>query len=172
MSSIRDTSRPNSNYQISNNDWSFGENDRDAIKLLIQRANTADLLTIFKSYGVDISDGYGGRKCCCPFPNHNDNSPSFYYYPDTNSFNCFGCKTGGSAVRFVSEIEKLNYEAAANKIVSNYYIDNNVELETNKNYIERQKIVLEFSSMIRQFIQDNKNDHVAIEYVEKLTHTY
>ena len=34
---------------------------------------------------------------CCPFPEHQDNTPSFYCYPDQR-FHCFGCRRHGDAV--------------------------------------------------------------------------
>jgi len=34
----------------------------------------------------------------CPLPDHQDRSPSFTVYPETNSFFCFGCLHGGDVV--------------------------------------------------------------------------
>ncbi|MBC8229828.1 hypothetical protein H8E77_09800 [bacterium] len=41
------------------------------------------------------------NKAKCPFPDHSDTNPSFVVYPDTQSFYCFGCKRGGTAIDYV-----------------------------------------------------------------------
>lgn len=43
----------------------------------------------------------------CPF--HNENTPSFYVYPDTQSYYCFGCGNGGDVITFIKNIENLDY---------------------------------------------------------------
>lgn len=43
----------------------------------------------------------------CPF--HNEKTPSFTVYPDTQSFYCFGCGVGGDVVTFIKNIENLDY---------------------------------------------------------------
>lgn len=43
----------------------------------------------------------------CPF--HNEKTPSFTVYPDTQSFYCFGCGAGGDAVGFIRKAENLDY---------------------------------------------------------------
>ena len=46
----------------------------------------------------------------CPF--HNEKTPSFVVYPDTQSFYCFGCGVGGDAITFVKRINNLDYVEA------------------------------------------------------------
>ncbi len=46
-------------------------------------------------------------KGLCPF--HNEKTPSFTVYNDTQSFYCFGCGAGGDAVTFIKKIENLDY---------------------------------------------------------------
>lgn len=43
----------------------------------------------------------------CPF--HNEKTPSFTVYPETQSFYCFGCGAGGDAIGFIKRIENLDY---------------------------------------------------------------
>ena len=46
----------------------------------------------------------------CPF--HNEKTPSFYVYPDTQSFYCFGCGAGGDVITFIKKINNLDYVEA------------------------------------------------------------
>ncbi len=46
----------------------------------------------------------------CPF--HTEKTPSFVVYRDTQSYYCFGCGTGGDAITFVKNIERLDYTEA------------------------------------------------------------
>lgn len=43
----------------------------------------------------------------CPF--HNEKTPSFTVYPESESFYCFGCGVGGDVFTFTSLIENLDY---------------------------------------------------------------
>ena len=47
---------------------------------------------------------------CCPF--HSEKTPSFFVYPATNSFYCYGCGEGGDVITFVKKIENLEYMEA------------------------------------------------------------
>lgn len=68
----------------------------------------------YKTDVEDIISGYVSLKRrgstlvgLCPF--HNEKTPSFTVYPDTQSFYCFGCGAGGDAVGFIRRIENLDY---------------------------------------------------------------
>ncbi len=63
---------------------------------------------------VDVVGGYlqlhrKGRQHSglCPF--HNEKTPSFYLYPETQSFYCFGCGKGGDVITFTKEIQNIDY---------------------------------------------------------------
>lgn len=68
----------------------------------------------FKTDIEDVISGYVSLKKrgstslgLCPF--HNEKTPSFTVYNDTQSFFCFGCGAGGDAVTFIKKIENLDY---------------------------------------------------------------
>ncbi len=46
----------------------------------------------------------------CPF--HNEKTPSFTVYPETQSYYCFGCGAGGEAVNFICDVEHLDFTEA------------------------------------------------------------
>lgn len=46
----------------------------------------------------------------CPF--HAERSPSFYVNPERQSYHCFGCGVGGTAISFVMAHEKLDFPEA------------------------------------------------------------
>jgi DNA primase len=46
-------------------------------------------------------------KGLCPF--HSEKTPSFTVSPDKQIFNCFGCGTGGNAIKFIMEIEGYSF---------------------------------------------------------------
>ncbi len=46
----------------------------------------------------------------CPF--HSEKTGSFYIYPQTQSFYCFGCGAGGDTITFLRRIENLEYVEA------------------------------------------------------------
>ena len=82
-------------------------NDNLIDKNIFAKANSSNLLNIFNYYNIDI-DSYN-NKIICPFhKNGQEQSASFYYYPSTNSFHCFGCKVSGQAVDFVSLYEDIS----------------------------------------------------------------
>ncbi len=46
----------------------------------------------------------------CPF--HQEDTPSFVIYPDTNSFHCFGCGKSGDGLTLYQKINDCNFKDA------------------------------------------------------------
>lgn len=46
----------------------------------------------------------------CPF--HNEKTPSFTVYPESQSFFCFGCGAGGEVISFIRRAENLDFSEA------------------------------------------------------------
>jgi DNA primase len=70
---------------------------------------------------VDLIGGYiqlrkAGKnfKALCPF--HQEKTPSFYVFPETQSFYCFGCGASGDAISFLMRIEQLDFRDALERL--------------------------------------------------------
>src|SRR5215469_16631069 len=49
-------------------------------------------------------------KGLCPF--HNERTPSFYVFADTQNWHCFGCHEGGDIFSFVQKLQNLDFREA------------------------------------------------------------
>ena len=64
-------------------------------------------------------------KALCPF--HNEKTPSFVISPAKNIAKCFSCGVGGGPIRFLMEIEKIEFREAAGILAK----EAGIELKTN-----------------------------------------
>lgn len=131
----------------------------------INQANTIKLTNVCKHYGIEI--GEFNKNIQCPFPFHNDNGPSFYYYPNTNSFFCWGCKNGGGPVIFISLLESISKLEAANKLLGSFESEE-IESQLFNKASEKNDLYLYFSSTVRDFIKKDSSTK-AIEFIDKIT---
>lgn len=66
-------------------------------------------LDIVNEIGAVVALKRAGKayKGLCPF--HNERTPSFYVFPDTKTWRCFGCNKGGDVFSFVTEQQGLDF---------------------------------------------------------------
>lgn len=105
----------------------------------------------------------------CPFPDHDDSSPSFFYNPKDGKFKCFGCDRYGKSVEFVSYLKKITKSAAAELIIGKYSaVDfNSVDETVNQaNEAEIDVLLKNFSDRIREYLIKKPD---SLEFVEQLT---
>ena len=146
---------------------------KSIIQGLIQKANSAPLDKLFKHYGVLLDEH---NRAICPFKSHKggrERSPSFNYYPNTNSYNCFGCANGGGVCNFVMEMEHCSKSQAADKIIKLFEFDllDETCFIPNSNLNERLEIMLDFSNTVRMFRENNKTQQ-AFQYIETACQKY
>jgi DNA primase len=60
--------------------------------------------------------GGGNLKGLCPF--HDEKSPSLSVSPDKGLFHCFGCGIGGDVIRFVQNIEHLDFTESVERLAA------------------------------------------------------
>ena len=52
----------------------------------------------------------------CPF--HSEKTPSFSVNPELGLYHCFGCGAGGDAIRFIREVEHLDFATAVERLAA------------------------------------------------------
>lgn len=88
----------------------------------------------YDTYGVDFD---AKPVVCCPL--HDENTPSFRYYEESNSFYCFGCSRGGNVVTlhryFVESLtgEQPDYDETVDMLY-NTFLGDDEELKAGEVY--------------------------------------
>lgn len=72
-----------------------------------------DIVSVISPY-VELKRRGKNYTGLCPF--HNEKTPSFTVYPDTQSFYCFGCGAGGEIISFTRRIENIDFVEAVRSL--------------------------------------------------------
>lgn len=102
------------------------------------------------------------KNMSCPF--HEDKTPSFKIYTNTNSYFCFSCQKGGGPLEFVEDFTGLDKKGAIQELeaitnVQLVYRETNPELEK---YLKVMNILLSISTIGIRTVEQSK-----IEYFKK-----
>jgi DNA primase len=147
--------------------------NQQIVKDLIRQANTVPIPVIMKHYGIRLNAQ--NNVIVCPFQKHKngkESTASFNYYPENNTYWCYGCKSGRDAVNLVANLDNISMGAAARKIVNQFGNDiceDNIEVDPTFKYSECVEIYMDFANFIRHQLQSNSDDQATIEHIEKIT---
>ena len=123
-----------------------------------------DITDVISEYVV-LSKRQGRiRKGLCPF--HNEKTPSFAVYEDTQSFYCFGCGVGGDVIGFIRNIENLDYLDAVKKLAQRAGLTMPEEQYDNS-LQNRKKRIYELNKCAAKFFHEQllaKENRFALEY--------
>jgi len=104
-------------------------------------------------YYNDYPADFVGRPVVkCPI--HSENTPSLRYYEETNTYNCFGCTTGGDVIRLhqdymmVNKDIKVSFREAVEFLYAKFIVGSKVEVATS---VEREKERLNSNIEIMRF---------------------
>jgi len=73
-------------------------------------------IDIVEVIGKDVTLVKAGRtfKGLCPF--HSEKNPSFYVYPEQQSWHCFGCNNGGDVFSFIMKKQNIDFGEALRQL--------------------------------------------------------
>ena len=159
-----------------------GENERSRASFtgktffddVIDKANSVPITKIFHYYNIRLDNN--NRKVTCPFLSHKggkERTPSFNYFPETNTYYCYGCGKGRACCDFVAEMERISRINAAHKILELFSADADCDIGLSEvdDFSERFAIMLNFSNVVRDFRQIH-NDEKSLEFIEEVCSAY
>lgn len=73
-----------------------------------------EIVDLIHSYVPSLRKAGNSHKGLCPF--HNEKSPSFIVFPNTQSYHCFGCGKSGDIFNFYMEMEKVEFRDALKEL--------------------------------------------------------
>ena len=117
---------------------------------------------------VQLKKSGKNYKACCPF--HEEKSPSFTVAQDKQFYYCFGCGTGGNALGFVMEFDRLDFLPAVEMLAKNAGLEIPREAAPDR-AISKQKdslysILVESDTFFRQQLRTNKAAGTAVDYLK------
>ena len=86
--------------------------------------DSAEILDVVSDY-VELRRRGRNYFGLCPF--HTEKTPSFSVAPDKQIYHCFGCGTGGNAISFLMEYEKISFVESLQKLAERYGIELNLQ---------------------------------------------
>ena len=95
----------------------------DLDKIVGEIERRIDIVQVVEKY-VKLKKAGRNFLGLCPF--HAERTPSFTVSPEKQMFYCFGCRTGGNLVTFISKIEGLSFMEALHKLAE----ETGVELDS------------------------------------------
>ena len=89
----------------------------DTIRLVRDRVDIVGLIGRF----VSLRPSGRNHKGLCPF--HSEKTPSFIVNAERQSFKCFGCDAGGTAITFLMRVENLSFPEAVRQLAAEVGIE-------------------------------------------------
>ncbi|SFV57514.1 DNA primase [hydrothermal vent metagenome] len=121
--------------------------------------NSIDIVDVVGNY-IELKKAGANYKANCPF--HGEKTPSFVVSPSKQIYHCFGCGVGGDSVKFVMEIEKLNYPEAIEKLASTY----NFSLQYTKGESDYSEIKRVLGSIQKWYVKNLDLNEYAKRYLQ------
>jgi DNA primase len=130
---------------------------KDQIKEYISIVDVAALYVSLKPAGKYY-------KALCPF--HSEKTPSFFVYPEKNSFSCYGCNRFGDIFTLVQEMENIGFVEAMQFLAEKF----NIPLEKTYHKTVKKDDYLTVNEQALNFFKENlfatEEGKVALAYLK------
>jgi DNA primase len=103
-----------------------------------------------------MAGGYMGR---CPFPDHQEKTPSFSVSETKQVYNCFGCHKKGNIFTFVQEFMGMNFPEAIEYLANRANItlpeENHQENSQQDQLTKKKKAILQLNKLALQYFVES-----------------
>ena len=132
------------------------ENDRTNIDLVKERS---DIVTLVEKY-VNLKQTGQNYTGLCPF--HNEKTASFNVNQQLQIYKCFGCGKSGDVIKFIEEIEKIDFPQALEKLAK----DAGIQLKKRATPLLPAMQINEWAKIYFQKELYSEQNKEALEYVK------
>ncbi|MCC6705006.1 MAG: DNA primase [Thermomicrobiales bacterium] len=130
---------------------------RDAVSEIRERL---DIIELINGY-TPLKKAGRSFKGLCPF--HQEKTPSFVVFPDSQNFHCFGCGKGGDLFTFYMEIERVDFREALRELARRAGVELEHTLGIKPEQDERRERLLAAVDLAATFYHDILLNHPAGE---------
>jgi DNA primase len=115
---------------------------RDAVSEVRDRIDVVDLV---QGYVPSLKKTGANFKGLCPF--HNEKTPSFIVFPDSQNFHCFGCGKGGDLFTFYMLVENVEFRDALKDLAARAGVELEMGVARPPEEKEKQQQLIEINEL-------------------------
>ncbi len=119
---------------------------RDAVSEIRERIDIVDLV---QAYVPSLKRAGRSSKGLCPF--HQEKTPSFVVFPDSQNFHCFGCGKGGDLFTFYMLVEHVEFREALQELASRAGVTLDAAAPVNPERDEHRRRLVEINELAATF---------------------
>ena len=128
--------------------------------------DATDIVQLVSEY-VKLEKNGKNYKGLCPF--HNEDTPSFVVSPEKKIAHCFGCGGGGNPIKFLQEIEHIDFSTALSRLAkrNGIKLSNAKEEKKTDNFARFYQMMQTSAEFYIKNFENTKSGLEAREYLNK-----
>ncbi len=129
-----------------------------------------DIVDVIGSYLPDVKGAGSNFKARCPF--HNEKTASLMINPSLQIFKCFGCGKGGDVIKFIQEMERVEFPEAIKIAAEKAGIElEQGDFKKDKKLEDEKKRIIEANTLAAKFynyiLKSHKSGEIGRKYAQK-----
>lgn len=128
--------------------------------------SSIDIVELVSKF-VRLKKAGANYKACCPFPGHNEKTPSFVVSPSKQLAYCFGCHKWGGPLKFIMDIENSEFKEAI-QTLAQITGKTDISFHTSQKEIEEEKSIYSLhGDIVKYYKKALQNNPKIVDYLKK-----